>query len=175
MLCCRLWKVNLRNTFNFSGRPMKEINERLHWVTEAGGTEAVLFSVQKQYQHLRWPFKIRITIQYYEYKACVLALFPTRMSFYLILMRTSHSLLSLTSPCSHPLLPPPSLSPCLTLTVIQFWHLLPEPPPTCLPNLSYPPLQLHIFVYSLYISVLLFLSLSACCVCVSSRTMWCTR
>lgn len=64
-------------------------------------------------------------------------------------------------------LPPPSLSPCLTLTVIHFWHLLSEPPPTCLPSLSHP-LQLHVFLYSLYISVLL----SACCVCVSSRTMW---
>lgn len=119
-----------------------------------------------QYKNnIRYQYKIRITIQYYEYKACVLALFPTRMSFYLILMRTSHSLLSLTSPCSHPLLPPPSLSPCLTLTVIQFWHLLPEPPPTCLPNLSYPPLQLHIFVYSLYISVLLLFFITVCMLC----------
>lgn len=93
--------------------------------------------------------------QYYEYKACILVLSPNRMSFTLVLMRNSHSLLSLTSPCSHPLLPPPYYSPCLTLTVIRFGHLLLEPTPTCLPCRSHP-LQLHIFLYSLYISALVF-------------------
>ena len=66
----------------------------------------------------------------------------------------THSLLFLTSPSSHPLLPPPLLSPCLTLTVIQSWHLLPEPPPSCLSTLFHP-LQLHISRYSAYICVLL--------------------
>lgn len=43
----------------------------------------------------------------------------------IFLIYTSYSLLSLTLPYSHLLLPPPSLSSCLTLTVIRSWHLLP--------------------------------------------------
>lgn len=61
------------------------------------------------------------------------------LSFYLCLIRTSHSLLAATHR---------SLSPCLTLTVIQPWHLLPEPPLTCLPTSSHP-LQLHFLLLTL--------------------------
>lgn len=95
--------------------------------------------------------------------------FSSTVSFSLILIR------SFTCPCSHLLLPPPSLSPCLTLTVIRSWHLLHEPPPT----VSLPCLIHYISIYSFThftsLSFSFFKSLFACCVCVSSHTVWCTR
>lgn len=85
------------------------------------------------------------------------------MSSCLIWIRTFHSLLSpLSLPPTVP--PTPLFSPCVTLTVIQFWRLLPEPPPTRLLTFSHP-LQLHIFLYSLYISVLPLFLISVCMLC----------
>lgn len=80
------------------------------------------------------------------------------MSFSPVLMRNSHSLLSLTSPCSHPLLPPPYYSPCLTLTVIRFGHLLLEPTPTCLPPITTP----YIPVLTLHLCPCFFFCVTVC-------------
>lgn len=89
---------------------------------------------------------------YHEYKSCIRVCFP--MSFSLVLMGSSHRLLSVTSPRSHPLLPPPRRSPCATLTVTQFLASVAGTTAHMSPHQIPPPISNAIFLYSLYISAL---------------------
>lgn len=122
------------------------------------------FRIQKQYRRLRRPFEVRSVLVYHEYKSCIRACFP--MSFSLVLMGSSHRLLSVTSPRSHPLLPPPRRSPCATLTVTRFLASVAGTTAHTSPHQIPPPISNGVFLYSLYISALVvFFNDSVCVLC----------
>lgn len=110
------------------------------------------------------PFEVRSVPVYHEYKWCIRVCFP--MSFSLVLMGSSHRLLSVTSPRSRPLLPPPRRSPCATLTVTQFLASVAGTTAHMSPHQIPPPISNAILLYSLYISALVvFFNDSVCVLC----------
>lgn len=107
--------------------------------------------------NLVWTFVVTLYVETHCRVAWIQSTYVTNQNV-LLSSFNALSVLSVTSPCSHPLLPPPKFSSCLTLVVI---HQLSQIPPTTTAAIPFLTLRLCPSVFNVSVCTL--------CLCLVSK------